>query len=88
MIVSIYEDEFISYATNGCGCCSIEINPDIEYWKQQDEWEMIDKLPEVIAQEQKEMLMKHLKDNVTVLKRACELLNIDLQSLLEDGKQS
>lgn len=88
MIVSIYEDQFTSFSTNGCGCCSMKINPDVEYWKQQQEWDMIDESPEKIAQTQKEMLMEHLKSNVTVLKRACELLNLDLQTLLEDGKQS
>lgn len=86
MIVRTYDDgEYTSFQSQGCGCCSVQYYPSLEYWKQQEEWGVFpfeDKTPEQAAVEHLRIVIENLKDNIEVTKKACEKLGIDFQTLL------
>lgn len=87
MIVRVYNDEdCTSFHSNGCGCCSVEYNPSVEYWKQQEEWGLFpfdDKTPEQVAEEHHQRIIEHLKRNVEVTKEALEELGIDFETFIK-----
>lgn len=87
MIVKVYDDgNYDSFQSNGCGCCSVEFCPDVEYWKEQDEWGMFpfeDKSPEQVAEEHRLIIIEHLKQNIKITKEACNKMGLDFQTLIE-----
>lgn len=89
MIVKLYNDgKYDSFQSDGCGCCSVEYSPNVEYWKEQDEWGMFpfeDKTPKQVAQEHYQRIIEHLKQNVEVTKKACDKLGINFQTLIDNG---
>jgi len=88
MIVQVYNDgKYNSFQSNGCGCCSVEYIPSVEYWKEQEEWGMFpfdDKTPEQVAKEHREKIVEHLKRNIEVTREALEKLGIDFQTFINE----